>query len=78
MTNLFQFPLALSVRIVESSSLTRRVQWRFPRSKKRRIRAKWAKRECNVRYDPLMFLFNGTIYAHPQLAKELLSITTAL
>ena len=30
-------------------------QYRFPRSKKKRIRKKWAKRDCNYRLEPIRF-----------------------
>lgn len=44
-------------------------QVRFPRSKRRRIRAKWAKRRRNFRIAPAGYVFinhkDRTIMAHP-------------
>lgn len=42
------FPLD-GLKIVTSNYLTKRVQFRFPRSKKKRIRRKWAKQAKNWR-----------------------------
>lgn len=50
-----------------------RVQWRYPRSKKKRIRAKWAKRERNVRYEPRIYCSGNAYYCHPTLYNRLRS-----
>lgn len=48
-------------------------QWRFPVTKKRRIRSKWAKRPENLR--PIRGGFhdtiNGVYYMHPDMKAEL-------
>lgn len=60
-------------RIFESPYLTRLVQTRFPRSKKRRIRKKWAKRQENFRSepDPCAYILSGVLYAHPATARAM-------
>ena len=58
-------------KIVESNLLTERKQWRFPRSKKRRIQKKWSKDERNVRYEPKAYQSGQTIYCHPQITAKL-------
>ena len=59
-------------RLIVSPHCLLRIQFRFPRSKKKRIRAKWAKREENVRYKPTAYLApENTIYCHPLIAAKL-------
>ena len=53
---------------------TERVQFRFPRSKKRRIRAKWAKRTSNwktVSYSVAYCIQGIGIVCHPSVADEI-------
>ena len=59
--------------ICESKYLSKRVQIRRPRSKKRRIRKKWAKRESNFRTIPdrHVYIAAGRIFCHPEVAREL-------
>lgn len=38
-----------------------RVQVSYPSSRKRRIRKKWAKRECNFRYREVAYMFNPSV-----------------
>ncbi len=60
------------LRIVESPLCVKRVQFRFPRTKKRRIRNKWLKREENVRYLPTAYLApENTLYCHPAFTQRL-------
>lgn len=56
------------MRIIESPYLTE--QFRFPRSKKKRIRAKWTKRPENHRPNITsgMLMPNGDLVCHPELA----------
>ena len=64
------------LRVLESHHLTIREQVRFPRSKRRRIRKKWAKRPGNhaSRPDPSIYkLGEGTLLMHPATAATLLS-----
>jgi hypothetical protein len=61
-----------SIRVIESAHARERIQWRFPRSKKRRIRAKWENREENWRYEPRAFRHGeNTIICHPSIAARL-------
>jgi hypothetical protein len=57
--------------IISSAHCVERVQFRFPRSKKRRIRNKWTGREANVRYEPRAYQSGRTIYAHPSFVAQL-------
>lgn len=57
-------------RVVESPLLVR--QYRFPRSRRRRIRQKWAKVKGNWRPDPLLYIAGDTIYGHPQIVRQIL------
>lgn len=60
------------LRIIETVHAQERVQWRFPRSKKRRTREKWANRECNVRYEPRAYQTDdGRVFAHPSFVARL-------
>ena len=58
-----------TIRIIENHHvpLTVRWQWRFPRSKRVRIRKKWAKRQENFRVYPAFWKVKGVgILAHPE------------
>ena len=61
------------ITILESEHCKERVQWRFPRSKRKRIRRKWAQREENVRYEPRAYKMDAgrKIICHPSIAKRL-------
>ncbi len=52
----------------------RQVQWRRPRSKKKRIRKKWAKNPLNWRTERrrLVYLHGNTAYMHPNTLEALL------
>lgn len=66
-----------SIPIVTSSYCVESYQWRWPRSKKKRIRKKWAKDPRNWRERPVAYLLNApnlTVYqprprlvAHPAI-----------
>lgn len=73
----YNFDVA-AAKIVSSNHLTK--QFRFPRSKKRRIRKKWAKNPANYkpRQDVLFDQQRGVIYAHPTIAKQLEKFRTML
>jgi len=64
-------PLAL--KIVESAFLVDRKQVRFPRSKKRRIRCKWAKQEKNWLAIPKrdVYKMGDMIICHPAVAMQI-------
>ncbi len=50
-------------------------QTRFPRSKKKRIRRKWAKQAKNWETEtfpkPEGYMVNGTLFAHPEMLKRI-------
>ena len=48
-------------------------QFRFPRSKKRRIRNKWAKRAENFRDYPVVYMIDGVMHVHPDWYDALLA-----
>lgn len=56
-------PSPINGRIEASEAVQE--QYRFPRTKKRRIRNKWAKRIENYRPARHAWVINGTIYVHP-------------
>lgn len=58
------------IKIIESPHMaaTVRTQWRFPRSKRVRIRKKWAKRQENWRDCPVFWKVAGIgLVAHPSV-----------
>jgi hypothetical protein len=63
------------MEVIISPRLTVKKQHRFPKSKRRRIRAKWEKRECNFKHlpDPNYYIMSDTktIVMHPALWVEL-------
>ncbi len=56
--------------------MVNRIQVRFPQSRRRRIRKKWRRRECNWRTTPNMELLiddaTHSIYGHPLAIKQLI------
>ncbi len=59
------------MQIIESALCVARQQFRFPRTKKRRTRAKWAAREQNFRSTPTAWSLGTTLYCHPAIAARL-------
>jgi len=59
--------------IIEDSHLLSKTQVRFPRSKKKRIRKKWAKQERNFSYRPSKEIYpmGDTILCHPIMAQKI-------
>jgi hypothetical protein len=60
-------PLAREIRLISTPMMME--QYRFPRSKKKRIRNKWAKRPEN--YRPCrqgLYAEDGSLYMHPEVA----------
>jgi len=53
-------------------------QVRFPKSKKRRIRAKWAKRDKNFELRPGVYFHGDEVYAHPQMKPVFDAVTEAI
>lgn len=64
----------LPVQIRTSEHLVRRLQTRFPRSKTRRIRKKWAQRARNYTTVPnrdIYLIEGGIVYCHPVMAEAI-------
>lgn len=60
----------LGIEVITSHTLT--VQYRFPRSKKKRIRKKWAAVNSNWRpYGGFFKLPTGAILCHPTMLEKL-------
>lgn len=59
------------LKVVTSSLCVQRGQWRFPRSKKRRIRRKWAKVAGNHRDVPASYVLGDVLMCHPQVVNAL-------
>ena len=59
------------MKIFYSMAVMERIQFRFPRTKNKRKRAKWTQREQNIRYVPRMFMANGVLFAHPSFRREI-------
>ena len=61
------------LRLVSNPQMCDHKQVRFPRSKKRRIRRKWAKNQKNWKDIPQSnyYICNGSIIAHPEIIEQL-------
>lgn len=61
------------LNIIESTAMVESYQYRFPRSKKKRIRKKWSKRPTNFKSRPRKdFLdYGNKIICHPVMARRL-------
>lgn len=59
------------MKVIKSIHCVERRQTRFPKSKKFRIRKKWAKREANHIYIPKAFQMGDTFYMHPTIYEQL-------
>ncbi len=58
------------ISVVESSYAIERKQFKFPRTRKKRIEKKWRKNPKNFKDSPGAYLVNGrTLYAHPEIVK---------
>lgn len=68
--------LLMGMRLITAPSMGETRQYRFPRSKKKRIRKKWAKRRQNYRFEPsTQLLINHEkreIYGHPTVIEKLI------
>jgi hypothetical protein len=58
--------------IIQSAAAIDYVQFRFPRSKKKRIRIKWSKRPDNHRETPTAIQLGNTIMVHPEIHQRLM------
>lgn len=66
------FASLFSMKVMSSPFCTVRTQSRFPRSKKKRMRKKWAKDQRNWREEPTAYLFNNKdIIAHPGIIQAI-------
>ena len=54
------------IKIIASTYCTTRQQYRFPRSKKKRMQKKWRKDQRNWREQPVMYMFGNDFVAHPE------------
>jgi len=61
------------IKVFVDPHLQDRIQFRFPRSKKKRIRKKWAKQERNYKRIPSKSIYKigDAIYVHPILYEQL-------
>ena len=49
----------------------REVQYKFPKTKKKRILKKWRKNKSNFRLEPQIMIFDGKAFAKPHLIANL-------
>ncbi len=63
------------MRIISSPYAMNREQFKFPRSKKKRIRKKWAKNNKYFKDIPGMWIVNGDVIAHPSIVYKLINFT---
>ena len=59
------------INIIKSELCIKRFQFRFPRSKKSRIRKKWSKDEKNYKQVPTIYQMGDTIIAHPAIISQI-------
>ena len=65
-------PNFLGIKIIQSDLCMERRQNRFPRTKKKRIRNKWAKQEKNFVYNPTAYYIgNDSLICHPSFYYKL-------
>ncbi len=65
---------------ISSANLTKRFQYRFPKSKRRRIRKKWQKDPKNWRTvpDDMIYLMGNRAICHPATLEKLKNETKQL
>jgi len=75
---MFDFPtgalgMIAGMEVFESELVLDYKQFRFPKSKKRRIKKKWTKREVNWRNFPgkKALIFNNKMFVHPETYKKI-------
>ena len=63
----------IGFRIITEEYMADRKQVKFPRSKKRRIRKKWAKNPANYEWIPWdrVYQMGGTLVMHPMMLVKL-------
>ena len=59
------------VDIISSELCVKKIQFRFPRTKKSRIRKKWSKDSRNYKITPTILKMGDKIIAHPSLVQQL-------
>jgi hypothetical protein len=64
------------LKIFQSALIVKRVQFRRPRSRKRRIQRKWAARPENFRESPAAYIVNGNLYCHSTIAAKLKAVSS--
>lgn len=67
--------IALGMPVIADTNCYKTERWqvRFPRSKKKRVRRKFAKNLANwdMKVIPQAYQFNGVLYAHPITTDQL-------
>lgn len=63
----------LGFKIIESRWLTKRIQFRFPRTRKKRMMKKWLRNSRNFRDVPSLDIYQTPfgVVCHPEMAKSL-------
>lgn len=59
------------IRIFQSIYCVSEKQTRFPRSKRKRIRKKWAKDKRNWTLKPAAYMLHGELHCHPDIYRQL-------
>lgn len=58
----------MKIQVVEDIHLKKeKYQFRFPKSKKKRIRKKWSKRESNFRYKEFYLKIGNTLFVSKKM-----------
>ena len=67
------------LKVVAGLDMCKREQFRFPRSKKKRMRKKWRRDSRNWRYVPDRTVYQvfDTLYMHPVMIEELKRVLPA-
>jgi hypothetical protein len=60
-----------SIHVLKTYGAVTRQQFRFPRSRKLRIRKKWQNREENFRHVPAFYVTGNAVYCHPSLYERI-------
>lgn len=62
------------IELIESHHMIKRIQFRYPRSKRLRVRKKWAKNACNFKNIPdteTLFRAGNMIIGHPVAIRKI-------
>ena len=61
----------MGMNVIESPYAVSREQFRFPRTKKKRIQKKWRSDLRNFKDKPCAYLAGNSLYAHPVIYKSM-------